>query len=93
MSTIKKPTKKPVLIYLEHRQDHLLSALSEKKGISKAAIVRESVEKYLAGLPVEEDPSMGIIGLGDSGIGDLAENHDKYLAEYAKVPISNPRKK
>jgi hypothetical protein len=79
---MKKPTKKPVLIYLEHRQDHILSALSEKKGISKAAIVRESVEKYLAGLPVEDDPLMDIVGLFDSGgKGDLSINHDKYLAE------------
>ncbi len=33
----------------------------------------------------EDDPLLGIIGMFDSGIDDLAENHHKYLAEfYAK---------
>lgn len=34
---------------------------------------------------IGDDPILQIIGLFDSGIDDLAENHDKYLAEfYAK---------
>ena len=33
----------------------------------------------LEGLPPEEDPLLDIIGLYDSGTGDLAENHDEHL--------------
>lgn len=74
--------KKPIQIYIEPRQDEALGALSKKKGISKAAIIRESVEKYLKELPVEEDSAMGLIGLGSSGKGDLSTKHDKYLVKH-----------
>lgn len=74
--------KKPIQIYMEPRQDEMLSVLSKKKGVSKAAIIRESVEKYLKGLPVEEDSAMGLIGLGASGKGDLSIKHDKYLIKH-----------
>jgi hypothetical protein len=35
----------------------------------------------LEDLPPEEDPLLEIIALYDSGVGDLAEKHDDYLAE------------
>jgi predicted DNA-binding protein len=75
--------KKPIQIYIEPRQDNVLEDLSKKRGISKAAIIRESVEKYLKELPVEEDAAIGIIGLGRSGKGDLSGKHDRYLARYS----------
>ncbi len=75
--------KKPIQIYIEPRQDNVLGVLSKKRGVSKAAIIRESVEKYLKELPVEEDAAMGLIGLGRSGKGDLSDKHDRYLARYA----------
>ncbi len=74
--------KKPIQIYIEPRQDKVLDALSKRKGISKAAIIRESVERYLKELPVEEDSALGLIGLGSSGKGDLSIKHDKYLLKY-----------
>jgi hypothetical protein len=75
--------KKPIQIYIEPRQDNVLEVLSKRKGISKAAIIRESVEKYLKELPVEEDAAMGIVGLGSSGKSDLSDKHDRYLARYS----------
>jgi hypothetical protein len=75
--------KRPIQIYLEPGQDNLLEILSKKRGVSKAAIIRDGVEKILRELPVEEDPAMGIVGLGNSGKGDLSEKHDKYIAGYA----------
>lgn len=74
--------KKPIQIYIEPRQDDVLEVLSKKRGVSKAEIIRESLEKFLKELPVEEDPAMGLIGLGSSGKGDLSVKHDKYLARY-----------
>jgi len=75
--------KKPIQIYIEPRQDKVLEILSKKRGVSKAEIIRESLEKFLRELPVEKDPAMSIIGLGGSGKGDLSVKHDRYLARYA----------
>lgn len=75
--------KKAIQIYIEPRQDTLLEAISKEKGISKAAIIRDGIEQYLRGLPVEDDPAMGLIGLGNSGKGDLSDKHDRYLAQHA----------
>lgn len=77
--------KKPIQIYLEPQQDDVLGDLSKKRGISKAAIIRESVEKYLKKLPVREDAALGVIGLGRSGKGDLSDKHDRYIAGYARA--------
>jgi len=74
--------KKPIQIYIEPGQDDVLEVLSKKRNISKAAIIRESVDKYLKELPVEEDAAMSLIGLGRSGKGDLSDKHDRYLARY-----------
>lgn len=74
--------KKPIQIYIEPEQDDVLEVLSKKRNISKAAIIRESVDKYLKELPVEEDAAMSLIGLGRSGKGDLSDKHDRYLARY-----------
>ncbi|OGP87483.1 MAG: hypothetical protein A2156_10720 [Deltaproteobacteria bacterium RBG_16_48_10] len=79
---MRKLKKKPIQIYIEPQQNYVLEVLSQKKGISKAEIIRESLEKYLKELPLEEDPAMGLVGLGNSGKGDLSDHHDRYLARY-----------
>jgi len=77
--------KKPIQIYLEPQQDVVLGDLSKKRGISKAAIIRESVDMYLDKLPVDEDAALGIVGLGRSGKGDLSDKHDRYITGYART--------
>ena len=78
--------KKPVQMYIEPGQDTALAMLAKKRGVSKAELIRESIEKYLTTLPVEEDPAMGLVGLGSSsGKGDVSARHDKYLVKYAKT--------
>jgi predicted DNA-binding protein len=79
MRTLKK---RPIQIYIEPQQDYVLQALSKEKGISKAELIRESIEKYLNELPVAEDPAMELVGLGSSGKGDLSNQHDRYLTRY-----------
>jgi len=81
MTTLKK---KPIQIYLEPQQDNVLAVLAKKRGISKAEIIRRSLEKYFKDIPLEEDPAMGLIGLGSSKKGDLSDQHDQYIARYAK---------
>lgn len=79
MKTLKK---KPIQIYIDAGQDSILDALSKRRGISKAAIIRESIEKMLREIPVEEDPAMELMGMGSSGKGNMAEQHDQYLVKY-----------
>ncbi len=80
--TMRNLKKKPIQIYIEPQQNYVLEILSEKKGVSKAEIIRESLAKYLNELPVEEDPAMALIGLGSSKKRDLSSQHDKYLTRY-----------
>ena len=72
--------KKPIQIYLEPVQDRALRGLARKEGISLAALIRRTIDHYLAELPVEEDPALRVIGLGRSGREDMASKHDDYLA-------------
>jgi hypothetical protein len=79
MSTL---TKRPIQVYLKQEQDRALRALAQKLGLSIAELVRRSIDHYLAELPVEEDPALGIVGLGHSGVGDLAAEHDRYITAF-----------
>jgi hypothetical protein len=81
---MKSLRKKPIQIYIEPQQDYDLGNLAKKKGISKAEIIRKSLDKYLREIPWEEDPGMGLIGLGSSGKGDLSDKHNQYLARHAR---------
>jgi len=81
---MKNLKKKPIQIYIEPEQDYVLASLAKKKGISKAEIIRESLGKYLREIPLEEDPAMGLIGLGNSGKKSLSRDHDSYLARYIR---------
>ena len=77
--------KEPIAVYLEQDKYEALKTLAETRHISLDELIREGVERLLDETPdetpIEEDPLWNIIGIGDSGLGDLAENHDKYLAE------------
>jgi hypothetical protein len=81
---MKSLKKKPIQIYIEPQQDYVLGNLAKKRGISKAEIIRNSLDKFLREIPLEEDPGMGLVGLGKSGQRDLSDHHDKYLAKYAR---------
>jgi predicted DNA-binding protein len=80
---MRKLKKKPIQIYIEPKQNDVLDVLSKKKGVSKAEIIRRSLENLLKELPVEEDPALGLLGLGRSGKRDLSDKHDQYLSRYA----------
>lgn len=75
------PKKKPMQVYLREEQVEALRSAAKRRGESMAALIREGVDRVLQGLPTEEDPLLDIIGLFDSGRGDLAERHDEVLTE------------
>ena len=73
-------TMKPVQVYLRPEQIESLRAIAERRKVSMAELIRQGVDHMLSEVPAEEDPLWNIIGTFDSGLGDLAEKHDEYLA-------------
>jgi hypothetical protein len=71
---------KPMQIHFRPAQVETARAVASRRGVSFAELVRQALDNFLAETPVEEDPLWNIIGSFDSGLGDLAEKHDEYLA-------------
>ncbi len=72
----------PLQIYIDRALSRRLRKVAERHGTSQAALVREFIEQGLAReIPPESDPAMEIIGIGNSGIKDVAARHDDYLIE------------
>lgn len=73
-------------IQLTDSQARALKTLAAAEGRSMADIIRESVEALLAGRGVR-DPgevtqrAIAVVGNFHSGLGDLAAEHDRYLAQ------------
>ncbi len=78
MSTL---AKKPVQVYLRQEQLEALRVRANRQGTSVAELVRQGVDRILNDIPLEQDPIWEIVGLGSSDVGDLATEHDQYLAE------------
>ncbi|MFA5802531.1 MAG: CopG family transcriptional regulator [Thermoleophilia bacterium] len=80
--------KKPVQVYLDYKQNAELSFVADKLNISKAELIRRSLDEYLPHvIPLEEDPLMEMIGLVPDDVdvpADGAENHDYYLAKWER---------
>lgn len=76
-------TKKPLQIYLRPEQLEALRALASRRHVAVSQLVREGVDEVLAAVSADEEPLSDIVGMFDSGIVDLAERHDDYLAEQA----------
>ncbi len=76
-----KTAKKPLQVYLRTDQLDALRALAKRRGESMAGLVRAGVDKLLQEVPPEEDPLLDVVGIYDSGIGDLSEKHDEYIAQ------------
>ena len=78
---MKKNKKVPIQIYLDPEQIKIIDRLSKARGKSKAATIRACIAKYIESLPLENDPALNIMNLGESGRKDIAEKHDDYLTE------------
>jgi hypothetical protein len=77
MSTL---AMKPMQIHFRPAQVETARAVASRRGVSFAELVRQALDNFLAEMPAEEDSLWNIIGSFDSGLGDLAEKHDEYLA-------------
>lgn len=88
----------PLQLYLYQRQFDALQKLADEQGVAVEDLALQAIEALLTQIesdaaerPEDEeltdeelanDPLRAIIGLGRSGVTDLAENHDKYLMEF-----------
>jgi hypothetical protein len=72
-------------IQLDSSQFDALAEESKRKQISIEELLGNLVKQYLDELSIlsrrSEVDLMSIVGLGDSGLTDVSENHDKYLGE------------
>lgn len=68
-------------IYLEPDLAQSLDELAQERGTSRANIIRLAARQFVAQERSTEDHSiLGIIGIGRSGLADVSERHDEYLA-------------
>ncbi len=73
-----------IQVYLEPELREELETLASRRKMSRSELIRQSIRRFLQEEKVsEEEPLLGIIGLGRSGIDDVSEKHDKYLTEEA----------
>lgn len=77
--------KRSIHVSLQPDQLRSLRFLAQRRNVAVAELVRQGVDKILAEAPPEDDPLWGIIGIGDSRLGDLAEKHDEYLVSWQKT--------
>ncbi|HEU0235442.1 MAG TPA: hypothetical protein VFR14_03260 [Candidatus Limnocylindrales bacterium] len=72
-----------VQFFLEASQVGVLRQRSAATGRPIAALVREAIDAWIAQDESREriDRALGAIGGFHSGLGDLAEQHDRYLDE------------
>jgi predicted DNA-binding protein len=78
MSVAEKRTQ----IYFPMELYRKIEKISKDESKSVASIVRNAVEQYLKKreeIDWHNDPFFNIVGIGDSGKENLAEDHDVYL--------------
>lgn len=75
------------IIQLREAQADALERAARRRGVSKAAIVREALDALLAreGPDAALDRALRAAGSGASGVNDLAERHDDHLAELSQA--------
>jgi metal-responsive CopG/Arc/MetJ family transcriptional regulator len=71
-------------IYLPKDLSAALDQLARRRRTSRAELLRQAARDFLRReLTADEDPILGVIGLGNAGPGAVSEEHDKFLAEHS----------
>jgi predicted transcriptional regulator len=69
-------------IYLPSVLSVALDRLAQRRGTSRAELLRQAAREFLGReQPADDDPIRGIVGLGNAGPGGVSEEHDRFLAE------------
>lgn len=77
-----KVAEKRTQIYFPLELYRKIERIAKDQSRSFASVTREAVERYFKeheAADWEKDPFFKIAGIADSGKGDLAEKHDRYL--------------
>jgi len=74
-------TKRPIQVYLEVRQERALRWLANRKNTTLSDLIRRGVDLVLSQTPETDDPALAIVGLGNSNVSDLGQNHGIYVIE------------
>lgn len=73
------------IVQLPEAQAAALERAARRRGVSRAAVVREALDRLLRPEMSDEDATLrralAAAGSFASGVPDLAERHDDYLAE------------
>ncbi len=81
-------------VYLPRDIYDKLQKRAEDQGITMAHQIREALKDYIARVELEEggepiwspdDPIFQMLGMFDSGLGDLALHHDEYLYSTKRI--------
>ena len=70
-------------IQLDEAKASALKGMAARRGVSVAALIRDGIDRVLADDDWERrwKRALEAVGKHRSGLGDLAENHDRYFAE------------
>jgi len=89
-------------VYLPRKIYDKLQARAGRQGLTLAVQIREALADYMERVEAEvddgilhaDDPIFQMIGMFDSGLGDLSVNHDHYLygAPKREEPAPNVRR-
>jgi hypothetical protein len=76
-------------IYLPAQLTAELDRLARCRGTSRAELIRQAAREFLAREgPSVDDPILGVIGLGNAGPGNAAEEHDRFLVSLNPEPAA-----
>jgi hypothetical protein len=70
---------KRTTFFVEESMDHELRALARRKGVPVAALVRESLARYVTEEKRGQSFALRFLGQGRSGRQDVAERHEELL--------------
>jgi hypothetical protein len=70
---------KRTTLFVDEAMEHELHALARRKGVPVAALIRESLSRYLAEENKRQKFALRFLGVGRSGRKDVAERHEELL--------------
>ena len=73
-------------IQLTEEQSQEIKSIAEREDLSMAELIRRAVDDWLARYgdavsQAKKERALAVVGRFRSGLSDVAENHDEYLAE------------
>lgn len=69
-------------IYLQRSLSARLDEIARRRGTSRADVIRSAAQRLVdEEHPPDADPLLGLIGMVDTGPGQVSEEHDEALTE------------